>query len=185
VSASCGTVRERISPYLEDALTADERREFREHLASCPACRDRVAGVEPSLLFALAGPEEVSAEDVARVLAAVRTGVALVRTESRVGRARRGSRRRVAAMASVAALAAMTLVLPGSGRRPDDTFAAPLTASAPVAGADFAPAKGFSPASERAPLGMFPADATIYNWNPGAASQEPRVVWIVDRSLDI
>jgi anti-sigma factor RsiW len=185
VSASCGTVRERISPYLADALTADDRREFREHLASCPACRDRVAGVEPSLLFSRVGPEEVSAEDVARVLAGVRTGIALVRTESRVGRARRGSRRSVAAMASAAALAAMTLVLPGSGRRPDDTIAVPLTASAPAPGADFAPAKGFSPASERAPSATFPADATIYDWNPGAASQEPRVVWIVDRSLDI
>jgi anti-sigma factor RsiW len=185
VSASCGTVRERISPYLADALTADDRREFREHLASCPACRDRVAGVEPSLLFSRVGPEEVSAEDVARVLAGVRAGIALVRTESRVGRARRGSRRRVAAMASAAALAAMTLVLPGSGRRPDDTIAVPLTASAPAPGADFAPAKGFSPASERAPSATFPADATIYDWNPGAASQEPRVVWIVDRSLDI
>ena len=28
-----------------------------------------------------------------------------------------------------------------------------------------------------------PADATIYDWNPGGG--QPRVVWIVDRSLDI
>jgi len=26
-------------------------------------------------------------------------------------------------------------------------------------------------------------DATIYDWNPGGG--QPRVVWIVDRSLDI
>jgi len=28
-----------------------------------------------------------------------------------------------------------------------------------------------------------PGDATIYDWNPGGG--QPRVVWIVDRSLDI
>lgn len=31
--------------------------------------------------------------------------------------------------------------------------------------------------------GNLPADATIYDWNPGGG--QPRVVWIVDRSLDI
>jgi hypothetical protein len=28
-------------------------------------------------------------------------------------------------------------------------------------------------------------DATVYDWNPGAGREEPRVVWIVDRGLDI
>lgn len=186
MSASCGTILERVPAYLEDALTADERREFRNHLASCPACRNRVAGVEPSLLFARVGPEDVSAEDVARVLAGVRAGIALARTEKRVGGPSRGTRRRMAAMASAAALAAMTLVLPGSARRPADSIGTPLAVSpAPAAEANPASAPGFAPASEKAPSATFPADATIYDWNPGAASQELRVVWIVDRSLDI
>ena len=30
-----------------------------------------------------------------------------------------------------------------------------------------------------------PTDATVYDWNPGAGREEPRVVWIVDRGLDI
>lgn len=188
MSAPCETVLERIPLYLEDALTSDDRREFRDHLASCPACRDRVAGVEPSLLFARVGPEEVSAEDVAQVLAGVRAGIALARSQRRVGGASRGSRRRMAAMASAAALAAMTLVLPGSARRPADTLVMPLgvsVPSVPEAGAGVTPPTGFSPASGKAPSATFPADATIYDWNPGAASQEPRVIWIVDRSLDI
>ena len=28
-------------------------------------------------------------------------------------------------------------------------------------------------------------DATVYEWSPGAGREEPRVVWIVDRGLDI
>ena len=184
MSAFCETVLERIPLYLEDALTAEDRREFRAHLASCPACRDRVAGVEPSLLFARVATEEVSAEDVAQVLAGVRAGIALARSQRRVGESR-GSRRRMAAMASAAALAAMTLVLPGSARRPADTLVMPLGVSVPATGAAVTQPTGFSPASGEAPAATFPADATIYDWNPGAASQEPRVIWIVDRSLDI
>ena len=131
--------------YLEDALAAGDRRELREHFASCEDCRGEIARI--------------------------------AETERRVGRSRGRSRRRLAAMASAAALAAMTLVLPGSGRRPVESLAkAPHVA---------APAPGFAPAAQKAPTTTFPAAATIYDWNPGTASQEPRVVWIVDRSLDI
>jgi hypothetical protein len=79
----------------------------------------------------------------------------------------------------------MTLLLPGSARRPADAVAAPIAASAPAPAVVFPAGRGFSPASEKAPAATFPADATIYDWNPGAASEEPRVVWIVDRSIDI
>lgn len=178
MSALCATVRGRLPGYLEDTLSAEDRRGYREHLASCEACRDQVAEIEPSLLFACVGPEEVSSEDVVQVLAGVRAGIAIADAERRAGLARKRGRRRVAAMASAAALAAMTLVLPGggpTGRRPVD----------PVVAAPSAPAAGFAPAAQIAPSGTFPTDATIYDWNPGAASEEPRVVWIVDRSLDI
>jgi hypothetical protein len=31
-----------------------------------------------------------------------------------------------------------------------------------------------------------PSSATIYEWNPGTASpDDPKIVWIVDRSLDL
>jgi anti-sigma factor RsiW len=185
VSVSCEKFRATLPGYLEDSLDAPERHEFRDHLASCPGCRDGFASVEPSLLFARVTPDEVSDGDVAKVLAGVRAGIALAETEKRAGSARRGSRRRVAAVAASAALAAMTLLVPGSGRRPADAVATPVVASAPAPATVFPAGRGFSPASEKAPATTFPADATIYDWNPGAASEEPRVVWIVDRSIDI
>ncbi len=180
MSVPCGTVRDRLPSYLEDALGAEDRREFREHFASCEACRDEIARIEPSLLFMRVIPEEVASEDVSRILSGVRAGIALAETERRVGRSRGRIRRRAGALASAAALAALTLVVPGGGpaaRHPREAVAAvPILA---------APAPGFSPVTQPATSGTFPADATIYDWNPGAASEEPRVVWIVDRSLDI
>jgi anti-sigma factor RsiW len=172
-SEVCQQVRRQLPEYLDDALVAGDARAVREHLNVCGACRDDLAATEPTLLFARVSPEDVSAEDVRRVLEGVRTGVALKETERKValGRARRRSR--IAAMASAAAVAAMTLALPGSSRR---TGQAPVAARPPAA----SPAPGFAPAA------TFPADdATIYDWNPGAGTEEPRVVWIVDRSLDI
>jgi anti-sigma factor RsiW len=173
---ACETVRDRLAGYLEDNLIAADARAVREHVAACPACRDDAVARDPSLLFARAGSEEVSSEDVAAVLAGVRAGLALRKTERKLGSGR--SRRRLGATAAAAALAAMVLVLPGSGRRPAET----LTVATP---APAAAAPGFSPAGAASPGGTFPADATIYDWNPGAGTEEPRVVWIVDRSLDI
>jgi hypothetical protein len=137
---------------------------------------NEIARIEPSLLFARIPADEVSSEDVLAVLTGVRAGIALVQTERKVGRSRGRSRRRLAAMSSVAALAAMTLVLPGADRRPEADATAPVVAVT---------APGFAPAAQKAPTATFPADATIYDWNPGGTSEEPRVVWIVDRSLDI
>jgi anti-sigma factor RsiW len=179
VSALCETVRAELPRYLKDTLAAGDRREIRKHLASCESCAIEIARIEPSLLFARIPADDVSSEDVERVLAGVRAGIALVQTERKVGQSRRRSRRRLAAMASAAALASMTLLLPGSGRRPVDAV---TTVPPPAVSA---PAPGFAPATQAAPSGTFPADATIYDWNPGATSPEPRVVWIVDRSLDI
>jgi anti-sigma factor RsiW len=176
VSVLCRALRDRLDDYLADALTADDRRELREHFASCEDCVNEIARIEPSLLFARIPADEISSEEVLTVLTGVRAGIALAETERRVGRSRARSRHRLAAMSSAAALAAMTLVLPGADRRPE----AVATASAVVT-----PAEGFVPAAQKAPSATFPADATIYDWNPGGPSEEPRVVWIVDRSLDI
>jgi anti-sigma factor RsiW len=176
VSPACQQVRGRLPEYLDDALVAGDARAVREHLTICGACRDDLAATEPTLLFARVSPEDVSAEDVRRVLEGVRTGVALKESERKLalGRARRRSR--IAAMASAAAVAAMTLVLPGSSRSTGPVAARPPAVS---------PAPGFSPAARTAPSATFPGNATIYDWNPGAGTEEPRVVWIVDRSLDI
>jgi len=175
---ACEQVRGHLPEYLDDVLPAGDARALREHLAACGACRDDLASTEPTLLFARICGEEVSPEDVLRVLTRVRAGIALKETERKLalGRARRRSR--VAAMASAAAVAAMTLMLPGTARR-----TGPARPAAPSSAGARAP--GFSPAARTAPPATFPADATIYDWNPGAGSDEPRVVWIVDRSLDI
>lgn len=177
MSARCDRVRDRVGEYLDDALPAGDVRDFREHLSSCDDCRDHVVSREPSLLFTRVVADEVSADDVARVLSGVRAGIALRETERKLALSRTGGRRRVAAIASAAAVAAMTLLLPGAARRPSRTATAvspPVEAAAP----------GFAPAA-RGSSRTFPADATIYDWNPGAGVEEPRVVWIVDRSLDI
>jgi len=180
VSVRCARARarDRVEDYLEGTLPAADVRDFREHLASCDDCRDCVVSREPSLLFTRVGRDEVSAEDVARVLAGVRTGIALREAERKLGRSRSGGRRRIAAIASAAAVAAMTLLLPGTGRLPARSAATAVAPPVETA------APGFAPAA-RGSSRTFPADATIYDWNPGAGVEEPRVVWIVDRSLDI
>ncbi|MDQ5873698.1 MAG: zf-HC2 domain-containing protein, partial [Acidobacteriota bacterium] len=77
MNVRCDQVREGLAGYVEDALPAGEVRDFREHLSSCDDCRDRVVSREPSLLFTRVVRDEVSSEDVARVLSGVRTGIAL------------------------------------------------------------------------------------------------------------
>jgi len=178
MSAPCRDIRERLADYLEERLPSGEGRCLKAHLAVCGACRDEAGRIEPAVLFARTEPEEVSAEDAARILSGVRAGVALKEAERKLSGARARRRRRIAAMASAAALAAMTLVLPGSGRRPEAP--APAAAHRTETGG-----RGFAPAARGGIERTFPADATIYNWNPGAGIEEPRVVWIVDRSLDI
>lgn len=178
MSAACGQVRGRLPEYLDDALPADDARALRGHLAACGACRDDLAAVEPTLLFARVSPAEISPEDVRRVVEGVRAGVALKETEHKLARGQARRRSRIAAMASAAAVAAMTLMMPGSSR---STIEPPIAARPSAA----SPAPGFSPAARTAPSATFPADATIYDWNPAAGTAEPRVVWIVDRSLDI
>ena len=180
MSLSCRDVRARAPEYLDGVLASPESRSFREHVASCARCRDGLASIEPSLLFARVSTEEVSAKDVERVLAGVRTGVALKQAERKLALGRSKRSRRAAAIASAAALAVLTLVLPGSARRPESRE--PVRAAVRSTAA---PARGFAPAARTVPAATFPTDATIYDWNPGAGSQEPRVVWIVDRSLDI
>ena len=184
MSLSCQEARGHFEPYGEDALSEQQRRAVREHVRGCLPCRGKAAA-DPGLFFGVAPPEEVSPEEAAHILSAVRAGIALRSAERRLGGS--PARRRAAAAACAAAIVAFTLALPGgpAGRPQNDTQAAGRQKQAPAA---FLPV-AFPPASSetaRAATGekqKSPSNATIYDWNPGG--QEPRVVWIVDRSLDI
>jgi len=192
MSASCDAVRARFTRYGEELLSEAERREVRAHLAGCRSCAGEAAASDPAFLFAAAPAEEVAAEEVSRILSAVRTGIELAETERRLSRARSRGRR----VAAAAAVAAFTLLLPGAVRRgaerPEQVSAAPVKQPQPAGPQDAegsgdrqVPRLSYLPAARPSESGRFPAKATIYDWNPGAGKDEPRVVWIVDRSLDI
>jgi Putative zinc-finger len=176
--SACSLVSGRVDAYLSDALTADQRIAFRDHLSGCADCRRAAEAVDPTLRFARGGRVETPAADVERVWNAVRTGVSLIEAQRRVSR--RPARRRSPGAAAAAALALLTLLLrPGGSVRPPAT---PRTAAIP---ASATPGPGLAPASHLASPDAPPSNATVYDWNPGAGREEPRVVWIVDRGLDI
>jgi anti-sigma factor RsiW len=182
MSAICGIVLAGLDDYLADALPAPQRRILRDHLAACEACRRAAEARDASLVFARRLDEDVPADEVAAVLGAVRTGVAHIEAERRLRRPGRG--RRAAAAAAAIALAAL-LAPAVSSRR--ETGAPAASASArvrtPATAARTVPAEGLAPAAaEPAASG---SSATVYELNPGAGREEPRVVWIVDRGLDI
>jgi anti-sigma factor RsiW len=182
VSAICGIVFAGLDDYLADALPAPQRRILRDHLAACEACREAAVARDASLVFARRLDESVPADEVADVLKAVRTGVAHIEAERRLRRPGRGRR----AAAGAAAIALAALLAPAvSSRR--ETGAPVVSAGAGVrvtANAERAvPAAGLEPAA--AETGASGSSATVYELNPGAGREEPRVVWIVDRGLDI
>ena len=198
MTVSCPGARERFAAYLDEALHSEERSAVRSHLSECAACRREAAALDPALLFAAVPPEDVSPEEKARVLEAVRAGIALKAAERRVGK--KSSRRRIvaAAAATAAAVAIVFSFSAPSPRRPLPPAAqAPGSATASgsadaarvveVAGVPALPdrPRDLSPFAEASGPAKrkLPGDATIYDWNPGGG--QPRVVWIVDRSLDI
>ena len=156
---------------------------MREHLRSCEPCRGEASASDPLFLFAGAGALPVSADETAGVLASVRTGIAFKSAERRLQGPT--ARRRVGALLSAAAAVALTLLAPGAPARRAPTDA--LAAKSGPAGRSFVPASNPVPPGAILPKAggtkKYPADATIYDLSPGAG--EPRVVWIVDRSLDI
>jgi hypothetical protein len=177
---SCSETRDRFEDYAAEALAREDRCALREHLASCEECRAEAAAADPLFLFARTGGESASASDVSRVLEGVRAGVALKQAERRIGPP--ASRRRWSAAGAAAAALLLTLLAPGAPARRGAPAAA---AQRQAAETGFAPAAAPAQALPAPPGGTqkFPADATIYDFNPGAG--QPRVVWIVDRSIDI
>lgn len=175
MSPICGILRTSFGDYLRDTLPSPQRRILREHLTACVPCRDLAAAQDPTFLFARPmRQEEVSAADAQRILAAVKTGVSFLETERRIGPA---SRRRLAGGAAAAAAVAVLLLAVPGGRRPETEVAARPPAEAPSS-----PMQPAALASETAAVS---SDATVYDLNPGAGREEPRVMWIVDRGLDI
>jgi anti-sigma factor RsiW len=181
VSAICPLVREGLGDYLTDRLPAPQRHILREHLAACETCRDAAASRDASLLFARPfSPEEVGADETAAILASVRTGVAHIETERRIGSAR-PARRRAAIAAAAAAAVLLLSRIPGAPRHETPVAALPSSALTPAPAPDGSGLAAAAMPDESAA----PSNATIYELNPGAGREEPRVVWIVDRGLDI
>ncbi|HKD11250.1 MAG TPA: zf-HC2 domain-containing protein [Thermoanaerobaculia bacterium] len=187
MSISCQETRALFALYGAEALDSLKRREMREHLTACQPCRAEAEGTDEGLLFAFAGLEEVTPQEVERVLAGVRAGLDWKRVERRVAPARPFRGRR-GFLAAAAALVALTLAIPELSPRPEPSAPTPAKtvrlepdpSASPVL-TQGQPAV-LSPSSGTT-NGTTPASATIYDWNPG--SGQPRVVWIVDRSLDI
>lgn len=188
MSSLCAILRGSFEDYANDALPTPQRRILREHLAGCPACRDLASAQDPTTLFARPIREEVSQAQQEQILTAVRAGVALMQTERRIGR---GSRRFGGAAAAAAAVAALVLLIPSSqGRRSPEASLAARTESRPAPAAGISETSGaqqsvLDPASLAEETEPTSSHATVYDLNPGAGRGEPRVVWIVDRGLDI
>jgi hypothetical protein len=185
VSPLCPIVREGIADYLGERLPAPQRRILREHLAACAECRNAAAARDASLAFARPIAEDVSAHEAVSILASVRTGVAHIEAERRI-RASRPSRKRAVRAAAAAVVAVLALAIP-AGRR--QTRAAFVPAAAPV---PTGLATETEPGSAALAAAALPEEiatpsegATVYELNPGAGREEPRVMWIVDRGLDI
>jgi hypothetical protein len=104
-------------------------------------------------------------------------------------------RRRLIGPAAAAAVTALLFWTAGwRAPRSAQTFDGPVAAAAPSSFEKPMPAgplpettatAGLRPAGLAGDIAPASSDATIYDWNPGAGREEPRVVWIVDRGLDI
>jgi hypothetical protein len=181
VSPVCESVRLRLPAYGLEKLSEPERREVREHLAACADCRSDAASQDPALLFAGLPAPEISSGDVASLVASVRAGIDWKEKERRLAgvskRADTGTKAgRIPRAAAAAVVALLTLALPSSFSNRDSGPPADRAAVADSQrpSADAASRRGAVEAS---------SGATVYDWSPGAG--EPRVVWIVDGSLDI
>lgn len=184
MSPICSILRESFDDYLGDALPAPQRKMLREHLTGCEECLAAAAAKDASFLFARPSPAEVELDETARILAGVRAGVGHIETGRRIAAA---TRRRFASVAAAAAVALLVLTIPGGSdaRREPEIAALPAPAPSPADSEQATISSGIAPAGLPADAAAPSSGATVYDLNPGAGRGEPRVVWIVDRGLDI
>lgn len=182
MSRICSILRESFDDYLGDALPAPQRKMLREHLAGCAECLAAAAAKDVSFVFARPMPEDVAPDETARILAGVRAGVGHIQTERRIAAA---TRRRFAGVAAAAAVALLVLTIPGGSDARREPEIAALPAPAPADSEQTTVSSGIAPAGLPADAAAPSSGATVYDLNPGAGRGEPRVVWIVDRGLDI
>jgi hypothetical protein len=185
VTALCERTRAALPEYLAESLGESGRRAVRNHLAVCAACRAEAGAADPTLLFAFANPREVSSAEVASVVESVRAGIALRQAERRIAPpATSRPSRHGARAAAVAAVLLLTLAISSGPPRSVPSTPSALSGKsdeAASAGRSASPGVSVVASPEGAPKAS--GGATVYDWNPGAG--EPRVVWIVDGSLDI
>jgi hypothetical protein len=157
-------------------------------VAACGDCREVAVHTDPGLLFT--GSARISPttdEEAAQILAGVRAGIAWRQAERKLTGTRPARRRRGAGAAAAAVVALALLVPASTSRRAQpravSNLAAPRVQARTQAQAFVPVVPAARPVSPEVPASKFPADATIYDLSQGVG--EPRVVWIVDRSLDI
>jgi hypothetical protein len=176
-----------MDSFLSDSLGRADRAAATDHVRSCADCRLRALERDPSAVFRLAASPEpsVSEDETRRILENVRVAIAIREASRKIEQAPAGGMgmRRTAAALAAAALLSLTASSPMS--RTSRRAASPAReSSAREASAPSAFAR--AAASERSDDALAPATATVYEWNPGANSpDDPKIVWIVDRSLDL
>lgn len=192
MSLSCREALAALPGYAAETLDRGLRQSLRDHVAACGDCREVAVHADPGLLFT--GSARISPttdEEVAQILAGVRAGIAWRQAERKLTGDRPARRRRGAA-AAAAAVVALALLVPASTSRRAQPRAVsnlaaprvPAQAQAQAQAQTLGPVvPAARPASPEVPASKFPADATIYDLSQGVG--QPRVVWIVDRSLDI
>jgi hypothetical protein len=182
VSAACLDQRG-LESFLADDLDRSARRSAGDHLRDCGDCRLRALEADPSVVFRLAlSPEPaVSAEESQEILENVRIAIAIRQASRKIERPPLGGLgvRRTAAALAAAALLSLTASSPMTRR--SGRSASPSPVPSP-------PAAAFAHAAspDRSDDALAPATARVYEWNPASNSpDDPKIVWIVDRSLDL
>jgi len=180
MNSLCPSADARIDAYLRELLPESDRRDLRAHLAECSGCRDRAIAADPAMIFAIARPvpSDDAGDEARLVLENVKAALAVRSASRKIDRSHARHGLRAAAAVAAAVLIALTS---SSARR---SRVAATAARATTRNFQNAATKIVRPGADESP--SMPSSATIYEWNPGTASpNDPKIVWIVDRSLDL
>jgi len=168
----CNQFRDRIESYLVDSLAAPDRDAFRQHLRSCPDCREWAITREPTLVFAVTEPAEPDPIQIAACTASV---MSQIRQQAIVGRMRPHRRSWLAAAAAV-----MVVIAGGAGWwiSQDEQGAAP---TAVVEAEDAGPRDQQPP---RVRVEMSAAGVRVYQFAEGS-DDNTAVFYIVNPALEL